>query len=436
MNHKSWWMVLSVLVMASLISSACAPAAIPEPAAVPAAKRMVTIRWRTRPDNQAEQDVYQAINDELSKQLEAQGIQLQYDPAPAQGYFEQLTTEYAAGNAPDIAWVSGANLSDFVSKGFVLDLKPLADADTSLKLTDYADAPMKELKQGGKLWGLPGDISTLVMYYNKDMFKARGLADPAELAAKGQWNWEAFHQAALALTNPAAKQYGFSMSDWWGLWGWFVMSGGGSLYNADRTACNLTDLGSIQGLQFMADLVLKDRVAPPPSAEGSASEAAFHAGNAAMFPSGRWMTPRVRQDTFDWAVVEMPEGPGGKKTWLFWNPYLISAKTHHPQEAWTVLKELTSPKVQARLAALGANIPSNQDKTAMDAFLNSKPPMDNAPFVNGLDYAQAEMALFTANSGAISSAYQTAIDTIFAGRATPQEAASRACDTTNPLFMK
>ena len=34
---------------------------------------------------------------------------------------------------------------------------------------------MKELEKDGKLWGLPRDISTMVMYYNKDLFKAAGL---------------------------------------------------------------------------------------------------------------------------------------------------------------------------------------------------------------------------------------------------------------------
>ncbi len=442
MNRKSLWIVLSVPVIASLILSACAPAATPAPRQPAAAQPTVapaagvTIRWRTPSDNKAEQDVYQQISDELSKKLEAHGVQLQYDPAPAQGYFDKLAAEYSAGTAPDIAWVSGANTADFASKGVVFDLKPLADADSSFKRDDYYDAPMKELEQGGKLWGLPRDISTLVMYYNKDLFREKGLDDPADLAAKGQWNWDTFRKAAIALTDPSRMQYGFSMGNWWGVWGWFVLSGGGSLFNADRTFCNLTDPGSIKGLQFMADLFLKNKVAPPPSVEGGVGEADFHAGNVAMFPNGRSMTSAMRQDKFDWGVVEMPEGPGGKKTWLFWGPYLISAKTQHPQEAWTVLKELTSPEVQARIAALGASIPSNKNKAAVDAFLNSRPPADNTPFITGVDYANTEMALFTANFGDVNSTYQTAIDTIFAGRSTPEQAASQACDRATSLFKQ
>ncbi len=49
-----------------------------------------------------------------------------------------------------------------------------------------------------------------------------------------------------------------------------------------------------------------------------------------MFPNSRAMTAAMRQDKFEWGVVEMPEGLFGKKTWLFWNPYLIGAKTPRP----------------------------------------------------------------------------------------------------------
>ena len=86
MNRKMMWMVLSVLVMASLILSACAPAATPAPTQAPATQKpaevkptdkpaeptmvpevkpteapaaeAVSLRWRTRPDNKEEAGVY------------------------------------------------------------------------------------------------------------------------------------------------------------------------------------------------------------------------------------------------------------------------------------------------------------------------------------------------------------------------------------------
>jgi multiple sugar transport system substrate-binding protein len=457
MNRKIMWTICSLVLIASMALASCgggtatqapataapataAPATATQPPAATAAPQMVTIRWRTRPDNQAEQDVYQSISDSLSTQLAAQGINLVYDPSPVTGYEDKLKTEYSAGTAPDIAWVPGASSADYAQLGVIMDLMPLATADTTFKLTDYYDAPMHELEHGGALWGLPRDISTLVMYYNKDLFKKYNVDDPATLFAEGKWDWANFQRVAQELTHPADKIYGFSVSDWWGLWGWFVNSGGGSLFNADRTACGLTEPGSIAGLQFMHDLFLgPNRVAPPPGLEGGVGETEFHAGTVGMFPNGRWMTPSDRtNDKFDWGVVEMPVGPNGTKaTWLFWGAYVVNAKTKYPQQAWTVLKALTSADVQAQVAALGTNIPSNKAQAAVDAFLNSKPPADNTPFINGAAYAQAEIPLFTGNwNDIVSGQYQPNIDKIFAGQLTAQEAAQAACDGANPLFKK
>ena len=434
MNRKPLWAFCSLLLVASMALAACGGGATPTQA--PA--EMVTIRWRTRPDNQAEQDVYQKISDDLSAKLASQGIKLQYDPAPVTGYEDKLKAEFSAGTAPDVVWIPGASTADYASLGVIMDLMPLASADSSFKLTDYYDAPMKELENGGHLWGIPRDISTLVIYYNKDLFKKYNVDDPADLAAKGQWNWDNFLRVAEAITHADEKIYGFSMSNWWGLWGWFVYSGGGSLFNADRTACGLTDPGSIKGLQFMADLFLTNKVAPPPGVEGGVGETEYHAGSIGMFPNGRWMTPSDRaNDKFSWGVVEMPQGPGGKKTWLFWGPYVVNAKTQYSNQAWTVVKALTSPEVQAQVAALGTNIPSNKAQAAVDAFLNSKPPDDNQPFIAGASYAMAEIPLFTGNWGDIvNGQYQPNIDKIFAGKATVEEAAKAACDGANPLFKR
>jgi multiple sugar transport system substrate-binding protein len=441
---KSKWFMF--LVFVTILSTLVGCGATAAPTSPPAAggetsqppQEMVTIRWRTRPDNQAEQDVYQSISDDLSAKLKDQGITLQYDPAPVTGYLDKLTTEFSAGNAPDIVWIPGASTADYATKNVLLDLMPIAQADANFKLTDYYEAPMKELEQGGHLWGLPRDISTLVLYYNKDLFASKGVDDPADLAAQGKWDWDNFLRVSQELTDPAAKIYGFSMTNWWGPWGYFIYAAGGSMFNADRTACGLDDPKSQQGLQFLQDIFQKYKIATMPGVEGGVGETEFIGGQAGMIPNGRWMTPAMRENAkFNWAVVEMPKGPGGNATWLFWGPYVISAKTKYPDQAWTVLKELTSPEVQGQIAALGTNIPSNKAQSAVDAFLNSKPPDDNQPFIAGASYAQAEIPLFTANWDAVvNGVYQPAVDEIMSGKATVADATTKACQDANPLFNK
>jgi multiple sugar transport system substrate-binding protein len=399
---------------------------------------MVTIRWRIRPDNQAEQDVYQKISDDLSAQLAAEGITLQYDPAPVTGYLDKLTTEFSAGNAPDIVWIPGASVADYATKNVLLDLMPMAQADSTFALTAFYDAPIQELLQDNHLWGLPRDISTLLIYYNKDLFASKGVDDPAELAAQGKWDWDNFLRVAQELTDPENKVYGFSMTNWWGPWGYFIYAAGGSLFNADRTACGLDTPEAQTGLQFLQDIFQTHKVATLPGVEGGVGETEFIGGQAGMLPNGRWMTPAMRENAkFNWAVVEMPKGPGGNATWLFWGPYVVSAKTQYPDQAWKVLKALTSPEVQAQVAAMGTNIPSQKAQTAVDAFLNSKPPEDNQPFIAGAAYAQAEIPLFTANWDAVvNGVYQPAVDEIMSGAATVADATKKACEDANPLFTK
>ena len=68
---------------------------------------------------------------------------------------------------------------------------------------------------------------------------------------------------------------------------------------------------------------------------------------------------------------------------------------------------------------MGTNIPSNKAQAAVDAFLNSKPPDDNQPFIAGAAYAQAEIPLFTANWDAVvNGIYQPAVDNIISGKMT------------------
>jgi multiple sugar transport system substrate-binding protein len=454
MKTRYTWKLVSIVLLATLVLSACGTAATPvstqavlpeanvvateAPAvATSVSQDMVTIRWRTRPDNQAEQDVYQQISDDLSAQLASQGITLVYDPAPVTGYEDKLKAEFSAGNAPDIVWIPGASTADYAKLGVIMDLSTISAADSTFSVADYYEAPMKELQENGHLWGLPRDISTLVMYYNKDLFKKYNVDDPADLAAQGKWNWENFERVAKELTNATDRTYGFSMSNWWGLWGYFVNAGGGSLFNEDRTACALTEPGSIAGLEFMRKLFLDDKVATAPGIEGGVSETDFLAGNVGMFPNGRWMTPAMRDNAkFDWGVVEMPQGEV-KSTWLFWGPYVVSAKTQYPEQAWTVLKALTSPEVQSKVAALGSNIPSNKAQAAVDAFLNSTPPADNTPFIASAAFSQAEIPLFTGNWGDIvNGIYQPNIDQLFAGTMTAEEAAQAICSAADPLFTK
>jgi multiple sugar transport system substrate-binding protein len=453
MRWKQILRSFSIMAMLAMILAACGvsttqqgggaqPTAAPsgggaaQPTAAPSgggAAQGVTIRWRTRPGDAAEQKVYEELNALVNEKLASKGIKASYDPGANQGYFEKLKTELAAGNAPDIFWIGGVELADFVATGQILDLKPLIDKDKDFKLDDFYPNVISEVTRDGKIYGLPRDISTMVTYYNEDMFKAAGLKTPKELAAAGQWNQQAMLEAAKKLTDPSKQQYGLGFGNWWGPgWGYFINAAGGSLYNADKTACGLNTPAALEGAK-LANSLYTEKLVVPGDADG---EALFNAGKVAMYFNGRWFTPGVRTNAkFTWDVAPMPEGKV-KTTWLFWGPYLVNAKTANPDAAWEVLKVLTSAEATGKVAALGTNIPPRKDQSAVEAFLKSTPPSNNQAFLDGVPYAALEAPLWAGSWADYSGGVQKAWDQMIAGKITPEDFVKQACEATTGAFKK
>ena len=192
MKNSLLMKVFGLLVIASFVLAACgggaateAPAAATEaPAVATEAPAMteapvagdVEIRWRTRPDNQEEIDVYSQISTDLDSELD--GITLTYEPGGSEGanYQDQLRAEIAAGTAPDVFWIPGTDVADFATRGLILNASDLA-AGSEFSVDDFYAGPMFHLTynpetgasgaDSGALWGIPRDVSTCLLYTSR-----------------------------------------------------------------------------------------------------------------------------------------------------------------------------------------------------------------------------------------------------------------------------
>lgn len=467
MKKNVLFKAFSLLVILSFALAACgapAPAATEAPAAeepaateapaveapaateAPAAEE-VAIRWRTRPDNQEEIDVYSKISTELDGELE--GITLTYEPGGTEGanYQDQLRSEVAAGTAPDVFWIPGTDVADFATRGLILNMNDLATATDGFSVEDFYAGPMNHLTynpdsakfgaDSGALWGLPRDVSTFALYLNMDLINEAGAPDPRELAANGEWDWDAFLDVAQKTRALGSDVYGYGASAWWGPYGVWLNASGGGFFNEDRTACALNTEESLAGLDFQRSLYQDFDVATP---YGEDPEPTFRAGKVAMFQNGRWATPGVRTVEFEWDVVELPAGPSGTPgNWLFWGAYVVNAKTEHPEEAWALVQALTTAQTQGKVAALGANIPSRVSQEALDAFLTFTPPANNQAFLNGIAAdanPTAEGPLWTGSWPEYDQIMGPAIQGVLTGATTVEDFGATICDSADKVFTK
>ena len=96
-----------------------------------------------------------------------------------------MLTQLAAGEAPDVFWIPGANIAQFAQAGVIFDLREIADADGGYSDADFYPGPMEQLttevesgQPGNALWGLPRDVSAYSLYLNTDLIAEAGAEDP------------------------------------------------------------------------------------------------------------------------------------------------------------------------------------------------------------------------------------------------------------------
>jgi multiple sugar transport system substrate-binding protein len=411
-----------------------------EPADEEASGDDVALRWRTRPDNQAEIDVYQSVSDSIDAAWD--GVSLEYEPGGTEtsAYQDALRTEIAGGTAPDVFWLPGTDIADFANRGLIMDLREMAGASAAYAGDEaYAPGPMElltydpETQTGGAaLWGLPRDVSTFALYLNLDLIAEAGAPDPRELDAAGDWNWDTFREVGEAVSGLGGEIYGFGMNNWWANPGIWINSAGGGFFNADRTACALDTDESIAGLEYMVGLY-QDELAVP---YGEDSQPPYEAGQVGMQLTGRWSTPAYRNITdFEWDVVNIPAGPAGAVNWTFWGAYVVNANTEHPEEAFELITRLTDGEVQGQIAELGANIPSRvDDPDTIDTFLTFTPPENNQAFIDGLTTSVPEGPLWEGDWPAFDGIMAPAIEGVVSGSQSLDDFQATICGQLDPTF--
>ena len=427
--------VVAIGLGLTMILTGCAPASPDGSGSTEA----VSLTWMTRPDNQAEADVYASISDDIT--AKGIGLDLTYVAGSSEGspYQDKLKTDIAAGTAPDVFWLPGTDIADFAKAGLIMNIREEA-AKTEHSDADFYAGPMESLTvdpatgatSPDYLWGVPRDVSTFALYMNLDLIQEAGVDDPRELAAAGEWDWDAFEATSKAITDLGDGNKGFGAGGWWANWGYFVHSAGGGFFNEDRTACALDSDESVAGLEYLKGLYDNGYGVP----FGEDAEPGFKAGQVGMFINGRWATPGAREITdFAWDVVELPTGAVEGRNWQFWGAYVVNAKTANPAAAWKLVQELTSADVQGQISELGANIPSRVSADATEKFLTFSPPANNQAFLNGIaNNPVAEGPLWNGNWPAFDKAAGDGVTALFTGDRTLEDFQANICTEAAGAF--
>ena len=296
------------------------------------------------------------IIEEFERKNPKINIELMHIP---QNYFQKIHLLFASKLAPDVVFVNNLNIPVYANY-----LEPI----TPSKAPYYHQA-IESLSCNGILYAVPRDVSTLIIYYNKDMFDKMNVPYPSP-----DWTIDELLETANALTTD--RVYGISYIEDLYYVIPYLSAFHESIYPFDNVQ-------NLKGLKFYKELVTKHKVAPSEANVGSKTLGQmFLEESLAMHLSGRWLTPKYKESAkFRLGTVVFPAPvPCDASGWA------ISKQSHHKKSAMKLIKFLSSKENIAKMTSSGLIIPARIDVPFDDntfkKSVKDSTPISISPYYN------------------------------------------------------
>ncbi|MDQ3702858.1 MAG: sugar ABC transporter substrate-binding protein, partial [Chloroflexota bacterium] len=383
----------------------------------------------------AEAAAYETLVAAFARAQPAARVELRH--VPGQNEFRtRLVSDLAAGAPADVVLLNYRRYAEFAAGNAFVPVDRFLARSSVLRAADFYPDALRPFYWDGALVGVPQNLSSLVVYFNKSLFDRAGVAHP-----KDDWTWEGFLAAAVALTRAAERDGGV---DSYGLGteatlyraAPFVWQNGGELATGANRPNGLA-LGhpaALDAIQWFVDLQVKHRVVPDAAAEqAERSEQRFLNGRTAMFLNSRRGVPTYRGvPSLDWDVAALPRGKR-RAGILHADAYFLTAMSRSKDVAWALVEYANSVAGQAVVAATGRTVPSLKTVSRSDAFLDpTTRPRNSKAFLEAIPHLRAVPVMERWND--IEAILDEEIARAFYGRASTAEVIVAAERRSSQLF--
>lgn len=306
---------------------------------------------------QAVLDAYNASQDKIFVELMC---------IPNEQYTTKLQTMAIAGEMPDCGIMNENGVLAFASAGLLADVSDMYEGRDSRPLDCVTFK-----NEGVTPVAYSGCNEILMLYYNKDMFDAAGLAYPPS-KIEDAWSWDEFVEVAGQLTidkngkKPGEEgfdaenivQYGCVVDNWtWQLEVW-ALSNGGAWFSEDGKECLINSPEAIESIQKVADLTLVQNVQP--LYLGLADEGIIRSvasGTVAMATGGAWnMGTCMSSSGINFGIGVLPYMQE-KVTLATSGPQVVFSQSKHLDEAMEFIAWYTQEENSWNLIQTGIWMP-------------------------------------------------------------------------------
>ncbi|TDN92267.1 extracellular solute-binding protein [Microbacterium sp. BK668] len=285
---------------------------------------------------------------------------------------QQLSQGFAAGDPPDLFYLSTEALAGYAANGSLQ-----AYGDDLENKDDFYPSLVENFTYEDQFYCAPKDFSTLALIINKGLWDAAGLTE-ADIPT----TWDELASVAQTLTKDGVVGLGYGWE--WQRLGTFMAQAGGGLVEDGEPIANSQE--NVDALTYVQDQMAAGTFAYAQDLGAGWGGEAFGKQLSAMTIEGNWIQGAMANDYPDveYIVAELPEGPAGKGTLQFTNCWGMAADSSNQEAALDLVQYLTSTEQQLAFSQAFGVMPSIQ--SAAEQWKTDNP--DLAAFIAGADYAQ------------------------------------------------
>jgi sn-glycerol 3-phosphate transport system substrate-binding protein len=369
------------------------------------------------------------IIDQLATDFTKENPTIKVTPIYAGSYQETIVkalTANKAGTPPVTSVLLSTDMFTLIDEDAIVPIDNFVKTEDDRKwLGSFYKAFMLNSQTGGKTWGVPFQRSTVVQYWNKELFKEAGL-DPN----KPPQTWKELVEVGKKLTKADASgkvtQFGVQIPSsgfpYW-LFQGLTTQNGAILANEAGTQVKFDDPKVIEAVQFWMDLSKTHKIHPTGIVEWGTTPKDFFEKKVAMMWTTTGNLTNVRNNAkFDFGVGMLPANARLGSPTGGGNFYIFKKSTPAQQEAsFKFIKWITQPKHAAEWSIATGYVavsPAAYETPALKKYVAEFPPAAVAR--DQLPHAVAELS--THDNQRVTKAFNDGLQAALTGTKTAEQA--------------
>lgn len=357
---------------------------------------------------------------------------------PTGNYMDKLVADLSAGTQVDLFRLESGFLPGLATRNQLAPLDAYIKRDR-VDLPDFYEKGLVMYQFGGKQWSLPW-LAFRVLFVNTQLLQQQGVPLPSQDWKNKSWNWQAFQTAVRRFVNPSAPTepggiWAFhSPQAFLDAWTW-VLAAGGDVFSQDERTFTLDQPAALEGLQFYADLHVKDRAHPRPSQLAKdPGEAAFLAGRVAFYYGAVATAGRLAQSSFKAYAAPVPWGKAATATTGGGHSWPMNNASKEKDATWELQKFLASKENDLLQVESGEAPPFRKSTAQLSQWKNRKPPENPETMAESANYLRPQPKVPTWSE--INAELDKVLKPVWEGERSPREAVQAVKSTIDQMLER